>query len=121
MPTLVEIINASVALTRRGNAHWAPCPFHAEKTSSFKVEEHRGKWRFYCFGCGARGDAADWIMLTRKVSYAEARRILGLGGQAKPGPAIIAAREAEKRRQRILRVYRNRNPDCCIPDWGIST
>ena len=122
MTSLLEMVSASVALTRRGNAHWGKCPFHEpDKTGSFKVEFRHGKERFYCFGCQAKGDAADWIMLTRKVSYIEARRILGLGAPAKPDPAIIAARRVEERRQAIIRVYRERNPDCVCPDWLLAT
>jgi len=120
MPSLLELAGASVELTRKGRAYWAPCPFHQEKTSSFKVEERRGKWRFHCFGCGASGDAADWIMRTQRVGYVEAKRMLG-EARAKPDPAIVAARQAEQRRQRILKAYRDRNPDCCLPDWAIET
>jgi len=122
MASLVELVGASVKLTRRGGALWAACPFHApDKTGSFKVEHRYGKERFYCFGCGAKGDAADWIMLTRKVDYPEACRILGLGGPVKPDPAIIEARRQEAWRRRVLTIYRHRNPDCVCPDWLIET
>ena len=121
MGALLDMVAASLDLTRRGRAHWAKCPFHEpDKTGSFKVEEYGGKERFYCFGCGAKGDAADWLMITRKVSYVEAKRILG-EETARPDPAIKAARDAEDRRREIIGAYRDRNPDCCLPDWAIGT
>ena len=118
MPTLLELVAASVSLKRRGRDWWAPCPFHSEKTASFKVGERKGKQRYHCFGCGASGDATDWIMRTRNVGFIEAREILG--EPVKADPTIIAAREGEQRRQRALTAYRDRNPDCIAPDWLIA-
>ncbi len=119
MPSLLELVSASVPLKRRGRDWWAPCPFHQpDKTGSFKVGPHRGKQRFHCFGCGAHGDAIDWLMRTRNLTYRETRAILGQ--PVKPDPTLIAARQAQQRRQRILARYRNRNPDCCCPDWLLA-
>ncbi len=72
-----------------------------------------------CFGCGADGDIIEWIRQTQRVGYVEAKRILG-EELAKPDPAIIAARQAEQRRQRVIAAYRDRNPDCPLPDWAIE-
>jgi hypothetical protein len=53
---------------RQGNALWACCPFHKEKTPSFKVENG-----FYkCFGCGASGDAISWVRETEHLNFADA-------------------------------------------------
>lgn len=35
------------------------CPFHAEKTASFKLYANNRRW--HCFGCGADGDAIDFV------------------------------------------------------------
>ena len=44
-----------IRLDRRG---FANCPFHYEKTPSFKVfADH-----FHCFGCGAHGDVIKFVM-----------------------------------------------------------
>jgi DNA primase len=51
------------------------CPFHAEKTPSFHVHVDRGF--FYCFGCGAKGDAFDYVMRTQGSSFPDALRYLG--------------------------------------------
>lgn len=118
MATLLELVSASVTLKRRGKDHWGSCPFHNEKTSSFKVGEYRGKERFMCFGCGARGDATDWLMQTRHVDYKKARRILG--EPVAPDPAMAAAREKRDQRQRAINAYRDRNPDCACPDWLLA-
>ena len=40
--------------------YWACCPFHGEKSPSFHCEDRKG--RYYCFGCGASGNALTFIM-----------------------------------------------------------
>lgn len=117
MPSLVEIIGASIVLKRRGREFTGLCPFHNEKTPSFHVIPDKGF--YHCFGCGAHGDAAGWIMQTQNVRYPEAKRILG--EPVKPDPAIIAAREARRKRKRAISAYRNHAIDCCLPDWIIAT
>jgi hypothetical protein len=50
---IVQLVGRKVKLTRRGQAFWGCCPFHKEKSASFKVEN--GRRTFKCFGCG-KGD-----------------------------------------------------------------
>lgn len=75
---LVSLIGRSVKLKRRGAAFWGCCPFHAEKSPSFKVENARGA--FHCFGCGAHGSAIDWVMKTENASFPDAVKRLTTGG-----------------------------------------
>ncbi|MGH1329815.1 MAG: DNA primase [Paracoccaceae bacterium] len=53
---------------------WAPCPFHQEKSASFHVDDRKGF--YYCFGCGAKGDAISFIRETENTSFMEAIEIL---------------------------------------------
>jgi len=55
---LLEEVGKSVQLSRKGNDYWGCCPFHGEKTPSFKVSPNTGKYK--CFGCGKSGDVIDW-------------------------------------------------------------
>jgi hypothetical protein len=48
------------------------CPFHADDTPSL----HFFHDHFYCFGCGARGDHVDWLMIVEGKNRAEAERML---------------------------------------------
>lgn len=50
------------------------CPFHDEKTPSFNVRPHIGRW--HCFGCGEGGDAIAFIERIEHVSFVEAVEIL---------------------------------------------
>ncbi len=52
---LVALVSERVVLKKRGRDFWGCCPFHAEKTPSFKVDPATQLW--HCFGCGAGGVA----------------------------------------------------------------
>lgn len=51
------------------------CPFHSEKGASFTVYPEN---TFYCFGCGAGGDAAEFVMKFYNIDFPEALRRLGI-------------------------------------------
>jgi DNA primase len=67
---IVQLVGKRVKLTRRGQAFWGCCPFHKEKSPSFKVEN--GRRAYKCFGCGKGGDAFKWLMETEGLSFPEA-------------------------------------------------
>ena len=67
-----------VELRRQGQKYWAVCPFHGDKSPSMTVSEHRGKWRFYCFGCGEHGDGLDFVMKKTGCSFPDAKTKLGI-------------------------------------------
>ncbi|MEO0191707.1 MAG: DNA primase [candidate division WOR-3 bacterium] len=59
-----------IRLTRSGRRLKALCPFHREKTPSFYVEPDLGL--YYCFGCGASGDAIKFVMESEGLSFPDA-------------------------------------------------
>jgi DNA primase len=67
---LVRLVGRRVKLDRKGRVYWGLCPFHKEKSPSFKVENERR--HYHCFGCGAGGDAFKWLMETEGLSFPEA-------------------------------------------------
>ena len=56
---IVELVGSYVQLKRKGRLYGGLCPFHSEKTPSFYV--YPDTQSFYCFGCGAGGDAAQGL------------------------------------------------------------
>ncbi len=62
------------------------CPFHSEKTPSMSVKfiPNANKQRYKCWGCGAVGDAIDFIMNFKGMEYNEAREYLGLEVEKSP-------------------------------------
>ena len=62
-------------LEYRGGQCWARCPFHDERTPSFKLDDERGT--YYCFGCGAKGGTIQLAQQLMGGSYEEAEAWLG--------------------------------------------
>jgi DNA primase len=52
---IVVIASEHTRLRKAGRRYQGLCPIHKEKTPSFSVDPVQGV--FYCFGCGAGGDA----------------------------------------------------------------
>jgi DNA primase len=94
---VVQLVGKRVKLTRRGQQFWGCCPFHKEKSPSFKVENARRTYK--CFGCGKGGDAFKWLMETEGLSFPEAvERLAGEAGVELPkwSPEDEAREEKKK-------------------------
>lgn len=74
---LVNLIDSRVRLKKAGKNYSACCPFHNEKTPSFTVS--REKQFYHCFGCGAHGNALDFLMNYERLDFVDA--IEELAGQ----------------------------------------
>jgi len=95
---IVQLVGRKVKLTRRGQAMWGCCPFHKEKSPSFKVEN--GRRTYKCFGCGKGGDAFRWLMETEGLSFPEAvERLAGKRASSCP-PGRRKTKRAKRRRNR---------------------
>ncbi len=71
-----EVVRERVpALRRQGRLWVACCPFHEEKTPSFKVDPAKGYW--HCYGaCGEGGDQIDFVRRYDNVEFLEAVELL---------------------------------------------
>jgi len=67
---LVQLVGRRVKLIRKGRVMWGCCPFHGEKSPSFKVENERRTYK--CFGCGKGGNCFTWLTETEGLSFPEA-------------------------------------------------
>ncbi len=67
---LVDLIGSQVRLKKSGKNYSACCPFHDEKTPSFTVSPD--KQFYYCFGCGASGNAIGFQMDYVREDFVEA-------------------------------------------------
>lgn len=66
---IVDLIQARVNLKKRGNNYLGLCPFHNERTPSFTVSAN--KQFYYCFGCGAHGNAINFLMAFDRMEFIE--------------------------------------------------
>ena len=71
---IVDLISGYVRLKKQGNTYFGLCPFHNEKSPSFSVAP--SKQMYYCFGCGAGGNAITFLMEYENFSFVEAMQAL---------------------------------------------
>ena len=70
--SIVDIIGKKVTWDNKktnvnNGVYWSCCPFHNEKTASFKVDQNRGL--FYCFGCHEKGDTISFTMKKENIDF----------------------------------------------------
>lgn len=98
-----DLLSSYIHLKRRGKNLVGLCPFHSEKTPSFTVYPENGS--FYCFGCGAGGDAITFIRRMENLDYVEAVKLLAeRAGLRMPEDGVDDS--LSKRRRRILEANR---------------
>lgn len=62
-----DLIDSYVPLKKEGKNFKACCPFHSEKTPSFTSNSEKGY--FHCFGCGAHGNALNFLIEFLKIEF----------------------------------------------------
>ncbi|NRA40994.1 MAG: DNA primase [Pseudomonadales bacterium] len=94
---IVDLIGSRVKLKKTGLNYQACCPFHDEKTPSFSVNP--AKQFFYCFGCGAGGNAISFIMEYERSDFPETietlAKNLGLDVPREHNPVLEAKRKQQ--------------------------
>lgn len=69
---LPSLIGEHIDINRKGAGYEGCCPFHDEKTPSFKVfSDH-----YHCFGCGAHGNAIGFLTDKLGMTFPNAVRVL---------------------------------------------
>ena len=97
---IVDVVSDYVPLKKQGGEYTGLCPFHNEKTPSFKVSE-RG---FHCFGCGKGGGMIRFIMEIENLSYPDAvYKLASRAGLTVP-ETYSSNDEWREKRKRILEL-----------------
>lgn len=98
-----DVISTYVSLKKRGSTLVGLCPFHNEKTGSFTVYPETQS--FYCFGCGAGGDAIGFLKRIENLDYMDAVKLLAdRAGLQIPNDGYDDS--LSKKRRRVLEVNR---------------
>jgi len=98
---MVEIVSAHTDLQQRGQDYWGNCPFHEERTPSFKVNP-RDKL-YYCFGCEASGDVFRFVEEKEGLDFTSAVESLAerYGVELKREDEDPRAEERRRRKARL--------------------
>jgi len=102
---IVKLVSGYLTLKKSGHDSFSGlCPFHTEKTPSFSVSPSKGV--FYCFGCGAGGDAIKFLREVEHLDFAEAVERLAkeVGVTLRYEGDTPAERRAASRKQALHRA-----------------
>ncbi|SCL17206.1 DNA primase [Micromonospora nigra] len=106
--SIADVIAETVTLRSAGGGNLKGlCPFHDEKSPSFNVSPARNVW--YCFGCGAGGDAIKFLMDAEHLSFVESVERLaaraGIQLRYVEGDNTPRARPQQGQRQRLVAAH----------------
>lgn len=100
---IVEVIDRRVSLKKSGKNYSACCPFHKEKTPSFSVQPE--KQFYYCFGCGAGGNAIGFIMNFDQMDFPQAVESLARdNGMEVPREESAAATRRQSENSKLFAI-----------------
>jgi len=109
---IVEVVDKRVTLRKSGKNYSACCPFHKEKTPSFSVQPERQF--YYCFGCGAGGNAIGFIMNFDQTDFPQAVESLARdNGMEVPREENAAATRRQSENSKLFEVLEDASKFYC--------
>lgn len=97
---LVDLVREHVRLRQVGPQFTGLCPFHNEKTPSFRVTPQSQTW--HCFGCDRGGDVFDFVELIEKTDFRGALQLLADRTGIELTRETPAQRERSQQKKKIL-------------------
>lgn len=104
--SIEELVRQYVPLRKVGKELKARCPFHQEKTPSFRVSPERGL--YHCFGCKKSGDIFSFLQEQEGFSFPDAVRFLAEKAnieidEGAKDPSVIA--QEKRAKELVERMY----------------
>ena len=99
---LVDLVREHVRLRQVGGQFTGLCPFHNEKTPSFRVTPQQQTW--HCFGCDRGGDAFTFVELIEKTDFKGALQLLADRAGIELTKESPAARERTQQKRKIIEL-----------------
>jgi len=103
---IVDVVGEHVVLKKKGREFVGVCPFHDDRSPSMTVSP--AKQFYYCFSCGAGGNAIKFLMELQRASFSdvvlELARKYQLPIETLDGPQQERLRQQLSRREQLHRV-----------------
>ncbi len=96
---IVDVVGEHVLLKKKGREFVGICPFHDDNKPSMTVSP--GKQFYYCFSCGAGGNAIKFLMEFQKQSFSDV--ILDLARKYQLQVETVEGSQQERLRQQLSR------------------
>lgn len=105
---ILDVVEPRVKLRKTGKNYSGLCPFHQEKSPSFTVQPE--KQFYYCFGCGAGGNALGFVMNFENLDFPEAVEVLAKGiGVEVPREESGTGKQNNSRYDALLKLLQDAN------------
>jgi DNA primase len=99
---IVEVVGEHVVLKKKGREFVGLCPFHDDRSPSMTVSP--AKQFYYCFSCGAGGNAIKFLMEHQRASFSDV--VLELARRYQLPVETLDAPQQERLRQQLGRRER---------------
>jgi len=96
---IVDVVGEHVVLRKRGREFVGLCPFHEDSSPSMTVSP--AKQFYYCFACGAGGNAIKFLMELQRTSFSDV--VLDLARRYQLPVETLDAPQQERLRQQLSR------------------
>ncbi len=96
---IVDVVGEHVVLKKKGKEYVGICPFHDDSKPSMSVIP--GKQFYYCFSCGAGGNAIKFLMEFQRQSFSDV--VLELAKKYKVPIDTVEGPQQERLKQQISR------------------
>ena len=96
---IVEVVGEHVVLKKKGREFVGICPFHDDRSPSMTVSP--AKQFYYCFSCGAGGNAIKFLMEHQRASFSDV--VLELARRYQLPVETLDAPQQERLRQQLSR------------------
>lgn len=116
---LVDVLSGYLEMKRSGASYKSLCPFHDEHTPSFMIQ--KGDTHYHCFGCGAHGDAIQFLMSYQRMTFSESVESLAQrfnvtlekieDHQEQKGPSKARLKEVLESASRFYQFYLLNTPE----------
>lgn len=99
--TISRVIGEKLSFDKRKSKsargdYWACCPFHHEKTPSFRCQDARSS--YHCFGCGESGDIFSFAMKIEGITFAQAvAKLAETAGLELPKSSVLSVEQERVR------------------------
>jgi len=96
---IVDVVGEHVVLKKKGREFVGVCPFHDDKSPSMTVSP--AKQFYYCFSCGAGGNAIKFLMELQRQSFSDV--VLELARKYQLPVETLEGPQQERLRQQLSR------------------
>ena len=96
---IVDVVGEHVVLKKKGREFVGVCPFHDDKSPSMTVSP--AKQFYYCFSCGAGGNAIKFLMELQRLSFSDV--VLELARKYQLPVETLEGPQQERLRQQLSR------------------